>query len=54
MHAVRFFKNAREYLTPVLAESAFLEKGMLTPDEVHSSTLVFKGQYIFALIRASS
>lgn len=33
MHAVRFFKNAREYLTPVLAESAFLEKGMLTPDE---------------------
>ena len=34
MQAVRFFKNAREYLTPVLAESAFLEKGMLTPEEV--------------------
>lgn len=33
MQAVRFFKNAREYLTPVLSESAFVEKGMLTPEE---------------------
>lgn len=33
MQAVRFFKNAREYLTPVLQESAFIEKGMLTPEE---------------------
>lgn len=33
MQAVRFFKNAREYLTPVLSESAFIEKGMLTPEE---------------------
>jgi ubiquitin-like-conjugating enzyme ATG3 len=31
--AVRLFKNTREYLTPVLAESAFLTKGMLTPEE---------------------
>jgi len=30
--AVRFFKNTREYLTPVLTESAFLDKGMLTPE----------------------
>jgi hypothetical protein len=35
MQAVRFFKNAREYLTPVLSESAFIEKGMLTPEEVN-------------------
>lgn len=35
MQAVRFFKNAREYLTPVLSESAFVEKGMLTPEEVN-------------------
>jgi hypothetical protein len=43
MQAVRFFKNAREYLTPVLQESAFLEKGMLTPEEVrpHSLTLTY-------------
>jgi ubiquitin-like-conjugating enzyme ATG3 len=31
--AVRMFKDAREYLTPVLTESAFLSKGMLTPEE---------------------
>ena len=27
------FRNAREYLTPVLQDSAFLERGVLTPDE---------------------
>eukprot|EP01031_Cornospumella_fuschlensis_P032445 gene32445-39233_t len=31
--AFRLFKSTREFLTPVLAESAFLEKGMLTPEE---------------------
>eukprot|EP01040_Poterioochromonas_malhamensis_P012476 gene12476-13649_t len=31
--AVRMFRDAREYLTPVLTSSAFLEKGMLTPEE---------------------
>lgn len=31
--AFRLFKSTREYLTPVLAESAFLERGMLTPEE---------------------
>jgi ubiquitin-like-conjugating enzyme ATG3 len=31
--AMRIFKSTREYLTPVLTESAFLEKGMLTPEE---------------------
>lgn len=31
--AFRLFKSTREYLTPVLTESAFLEKGMLTPEE---------------------
>lgn len=41
MQAVRFFKNAREYLTPVLQESAFIEKGMLTPEEVSSIDVTF-------------
>lgn len=31
--AFQLFKSAREYLTPVLTESVFLEKGMLTPEE---------------------
>eukprot|EP01038_Epipyxis_sp_PR26KG_P014908 gene14908-20053_t len=33
MDAFRFLKSAREYLTPVLTESAFHDRGMLTPDE---------------------
>lgn len=31
--AFRLFKSTREYLTPVLQESAFLDRGMLTPEE---------------------
>ena len=31
--AFRLFKSTREYFTPVLTESAFYDKGMLTPDE---------------------
>jgi ubiquitin-like-conjugating enzyme ATG3 len=31
--AFRFFKSTREFLTPVLTESQFYEKGMLTPEE---------------------
>lgn len=31
--AFRLFKSTREFLTPVLTESAFLDKGMLTPEE---------------------
>lgn len=31
--AFRLFKSTREYFTPVLTETAFYEKGMLTPDE---------------------
>ena len=31
--AFRLFKSTREWITPVLTESAFQEKGMLTPDE---------------------
>ena len=31
--AFRLFKSTREYLTPILSESAFYSKGMLTPDE---------------------
>lgn len=33
MSALHLFKSVREYLTPVLTESAFLEHGMLTPEE---------------------
>lgn len=34
MHAaLSIFQSTREYLTPVLTETAFLDKGMLTPDE---------------------
>jgi len=33
MEALRLFKKAREYLTPVLQESAFITRGMLTPEE---------------------
>eukprot|EP01041_Mallomonas_annulata_P006693 gene6693-13568_t len=33
MEALRLFKVAREYLTPVLQESAFIKRGMLTPEE---------------------
>lgn len=33
MDAVRLFKATREYLTPVLQKSAFIERGMLTPEE---------------------
>jgi ubiquitin-like-conjugating enzyme ATG3 len=32
-NAYRFFKDTREFLTPVLQQSAFHEKGMLTPEE---------------------
>lgn len=31
--AFRLFKSTREYFTPVLTETAFHEKGMLTPEE---------------------
>ena len=31
--AFRLFKSTREYFTPVLTETAFYEKGMLTPEE---------------------
>jgi ubiquitin-like-conjugating enzyme ATG3 len=31
--AISIFQSTREYLTPVMTESAFLDKGMLTPDE---------------------
>jgi ubiquitin-like-conjugating enzyme ATG3 len=35
--AFRLFKSTREYLTPVLTESQFLERGMVTPQEfVHA------------------
>eukprot|EP00607_Mallomonas_marina_P003512 CAMPEP_0182437628 /NCGR_PEP_ID=MMETSP1167-20130531/85173_1 /TAXON_ID=2988 /ORGANISM="Mallomonas Sp, Strain CCMP3275" /LENGTH=511 /DNA_ID=CAMNT_0024630609 /DNA_START=111 /DNA_END=1646 /DNA_ORIENTATION=- len=33
MEALRLFKVAREYITPVLKDSAFLSRGMLTPEE---------------------
>lgn len=31
--ALRLFKSTREYLTPVLTESSFLDRGLLTPEE---------------------
>lgn len=31
--ALRLFKSTREYFTPVLTETAFYDKGMLTPEE---------------------
>ena len=31
--AFRLFKSTREYFTPVLTETAFYDKGMLTPEE---------------------
>jgi ubiquitin-like-conjugating enzyme ATG3 len=33
MEVFRLFKATREYLTPVLTESAFYERGLLTPEE---------------------
>mmetsp|Transcript_1694 Transcript_1694/g.1845 ORF Transcript_1694/g.1845 Transcript_1694/m.1845 type:complete len:351 (-) Transcript_1694:466-1518(-) len=33
MDVVRLFRNTREYLMPVLQESAFTERGVLTPEE---------------------
>jgi ubiquitin-like-conjugating enzyme ATG3 len=33
MDFVRMFRNTREYLTPVLQESEFAQKGVLTPEE---------------------
>lgn len=33
MDAIRLFKATREYLTPVLQKSAFIDRGMLTPEE---------------------
>ena len=32
-NVLRFLKDTREYLTPVLTESVFLERGLLTPEE---------------------
>mmetsp|Transcript_28620 Transcript_28620/g.48046 ORF Transcript_28620/g.48046 Transcript_28620/m.48046 type:complete len:340 (+) Transcript_28620:93-1112(+) len=31
--AVRLFRSTREYLTPVMTETAFYDRGMLTPEE---------------------
>lgn len=33
MDVVRLFRNTREWITPVLQESAFTERGVLTPEE---------------------
>jgi ubiquitin-like-conjugating enzyme ATG3 len=33
MNAFQFIKDTREWLSPVLTESRFLEKGVLTPAE---------------------
>jgi ubiquitin-like-conjugating enzyme ATG3 len=33
MDVVRLFRNTREWITPVLHESAFTERGVLTPEE---------------------
>jgi ubiquitin-like-conjugating enzyme ATG3 len=30
---LNFMKNTREYWTPALQDSAFLERGVLTPEE---------------------
>ena len=33
MDVVRLFRNTREWITPILHESAFTERGVLTPEE---------------------
>lgn len=33
MDAIRLFRSTREWITPVLVQSAFIERGVLTPEE---------------------